>query len=288
MESLLTRIYLKLNTTVYSIYSISDTAKNSHPPFSHAHLLSVGFELFFQNDLDISRLWSPSASNICKMDITVILNVIAGVGWTITYIDIIRVGFKDKTYGMPAALLPLNLSWELVFAYNGLTSLNLQFWINVSWVLADIVIWATFILYGRREMSFHIPRLVFVIGSFLALLLSLAMQLALIVELGWFVASYYSAFLSNVVMSVEFIRMCISRGGVRGQSQIIAVSKCIGTFCFTILYGYFHFSLLTLVLGGICFLLDIVYIALVGWAVMNVGSFKESFAKRHTTAVISA
>jgi hypothetical protein len=186
---------------------------------------------------------------------------------------------------MPAAVIPLNLSWEIFYALDGLTSLNIQFWINVAWSLADIVIVTTFIMYGRSEIPFHIPLFVFVVGSGLALAISFALQAALVMEFGVYSASSFSAFLSNVVMSAQFITMLLSRRSIRGQSLTIAVSKWIGTLMFTVIYGYLQFSILTLVLGAVICLFDLMYITLVVWTIRDGGDVPKTIYKEHTVRI---
>jgi len=48
---------------------------------------------------------------------------------------------------------------------------------------------------------------------------------------------WYSAFLQNLIMSVLYINMFVSRGSTKGQSLSIAISKWIGTLTPTILLG---------------------------------------------------
>lgn len=71
---------------------------------------------------------------------------IAGIGWLIAYIDLIRLGFKQKTYGMPFVALSFNIVWEALYAY--------MYWahdgmfyggymmaiVNSAWFVADCVI----------------------------------------------------------------------------------------------------------------------------------------------------
>ena len=69
----------------------------------------------------------------------------------------------------------------------------------------------------------------------------------------------YFSFSDNVIMSILFIAMYYIRGGKRGQSLSIAITKCIGTLCATItmiLAG----QIFGIVLGGLCLLIDIAYI----------------------------
>ncbi len=40
----------------------------------------------------------------------------SGLFWTVTYLLIIRRGFRDQTYGMPLVALCANLAWEFIFS----------------------------------------------------------------------------------------------------------------------------------------------------------------------------
>lgn len=65
-------------------------------------------------------------------------------------------------------------------------------------------------------------------------------------------------------MSILFILMLVERKGSRGQSLLLAISKGIGTAAITICFGvignYVPPSLMVLILGVICFFLDVAYV----------------------------
>lgn len=44
------------------------------------------------------------------------LTLISGISWTIVYIELIRRGFLDRTYGMPLFALAFNIAWEFMYA----------------------------------------------------------------------------------------------------------------------------------------------------------------------------
>ena len=44
------------------------------------------------------------------------LTIVSGVAWTVVYIDAIRIGFRDRSYAIPAAALGLNFAWEAIYA----------------------------------------------------------------------------------------------------------------------------------------------------------------------------
>lgn len=65
-------------------------------------------------------------------------------------------------------------------------------------------------------------------------------------------------------MSMLFIDMLVKRNGKEGQSIILAITKFIGTLAATTLSGFYFgaISRISLVLGGISAILDIMYIYL--------------------------
>ena len=44
------------------------------------------------------------------------LTIVSGLAWTVVYVDAIRIGFKDRSYAIPAAALALNFAWEAIYA----------------------------------------------------------------------------------------------------------------------------------------------------------------------------
>jgi hypothetical protein len=197
------------------------------------------------------------------------LTLLSGVAWTIVYIEIIRVGFKHKTYGMPIAALALNFSWEWTYAVLGLASTpQLQTWVNLVWGLADIAILVTFFRFGRAELPGFISRPLFIAWGVAIVLSSFIIQWLFIAEFG--VAGQksatYSAFLQNLLMSGLFIAMFVARRGPRGQSLLIGVAKWIGTLAPTILLGFLADSLFVIGIGLLCSVFDLAYIGLLLWA----------------------
>ncbi|MCZ7372658.1 MAG: hypothetical protein O8C60_03205, partial [Candidatus Methanoperedens sp.] len=73
-----------------------------------------------------------------------------GLFWSLTYILIIRRGFKDKTYGMPLVALCANISWEAIFSFVHPHSPP-QLYINYIWFFLDVLIVLQFLKFGRSE-----------------------------------------------------------------------------------------------------------------------------------------
>jgi hypothetical protein len=160
-----------------------------------------------------------------------------GVLWTLAYLLIIRRGFLDRTYGMPLAALCANLSWEFIFAFVYPHDLP-QRAVNVVWVSFDLVILVQLLLYGPREFA-ALPRRLFYAASALALATSFGAVLAVTLELDDFDGAY-TAFGSNLMMSILFVTMLFSRGSLRGQSVWIAVLKMGGTALASLAFYFFN------------------------------------------------
>jgi hypothetical protein len=195
--------------------------------------------------------------------VNLFLTIVSGLAWTVVYIDAIRVGFRDKSYAIPAAALGLNFAWETIYAGRSIaTGITAQGVFNIAWGLADVVIVYTFLKFGRSELPGWVTRRLFIGWAVLLAVTSFAVQLLFVAEFGWDQAARYAAFLQNLLMSGLFIAMFVARGGHRGQTLLIAVAKWIGTLAPTIALGWLGKSPLILGVGILCSIFDLVYIGL--------------------------
>jgi hypothetical protein len=211
--------------------------------------------------------------------IRLILTLISGICWTIVYIDGIRLGFKHRSYAIPFYALALNFSWELLYTYYGFQStVSAQAVVNAVWLSFDAGILITYFKYGRKYFPVHIPgnasegtannATPFVVWSVLTLIVAFCVEYAFRKEFGVRVGAGYSAFLQNLLMSVLFINMLVRRGSREGQSLTIAVGKWLGTLAPTVLFGIIgdsgfpNGSFLIVVVGMLCSVFDLIYIAL--------------------------
>ena len=199
------------------------------------------------------------------------LTLLSGIGWIIVYEECIRLGFSQKTYAMPFWALGLNVAWEAIYTYSDLflgahgplTGMTLaQTVANAAWVCLDILILTTYFRFGKKEWPKKLDSKLFAPWSVLVLVCCFALQLVFIKEFGFEMAAQYSAFLQNLLMSVLFIGMYVKRGGMEGQSLLLAVAKWIGTLAPTILMGVITFNWVVLVTGVFCSVFDLIYIAL--------------------------
>jgi hypothetical protein len=195
--------------------------------------------------------------------VTLFLTIVSGLAWTAVYVDAIRIGFRDRTYAIPAAALGLNFAWEVIYAARSIaTGITAQGVFNIAWGLADVVIVYTFLKFGRSELPGWVTRRLFIGWAVLLGTTSFAVQLLFVAEFGWDDAARYAAFLQNLLMSGLFIAMFVARGGRRGQTLLIAVAKWVGTLAPTIAFGWYGNSPLILGVGTLCSIFDLVYIGL--------------------------
>lgn len=191
------------------------------------------------------------------------LTVVGGLAWTVVYVEAVRVGFRDRSYGIPAAALALNFAWEAIYASHSVTTgLSAQGVFNIAWGVADLLVLYTFFRFGRSELPAWVTRKLFVGWGVLLGITAFVVQGLFVVEFGWEDAPRYAAFLQNLLMSGLFIAMFMARGGSRGQSLLIAVAKWIGTLAPTIVFGWYENSPLILGLGALCSIFDLAYVGL--------------------------
>ena len=187
----------------------------------------------------------------------------SGIAWTIVYVEAIRIGFRERTYAMPAVALGLNFAWEWTYAVHNLVfDPSVQGGINLVWGIADAVIVYTFFRYGRAEFPSAVTPRLFSGLSVLLFGMSFAVQWLFLGKFGAEDGAGYSAFLQNLLMSALFIAMLVARRGLRGQSVTIAVAKWLGTLAPTILFGAMQHDGFLLGLGIMCSVLDLVYVGL--------------------------
>lgn len=154
------------------------------------------------------------------------LMIVGGIFWSLTYILIIRRGFIDKTYGIPLAALCANISWEAIFSFIYPHSPP-QLYINYIWFFLDVIIVLQFLKYGKSEFPrFSIRQ--FYVTFLMALTTAFFLVLFITYQFNDFDGAY-SAFGQNLMMSILFITMLLSRNDHRGQSIFIALFKMLGT-----------------------------------------------------------
>lgn len=190
----------------------------------------------------------------------------SGLCWTLVYLLIIRVGLRERTYGMPVVAFAANLSWEFLYSFVR-PSNGVQQVINIVWFLLDCAIGYTIVRFGPDEFP-YLPRRVFY-GCLVALLALAYPAVDLVGRQFDAGDGVYSAFGMNLMMSALFIAMFTARPAGRGQSVGIALAKLAGTALASgsvalrgDLAARYHGGLLTYLYVSI-FVLDLVYLGLV-------------------------
>ncbi|HET7724576.1 MAG TPA: hypothetical protein VFK68_08050 [Propionibacteriaceae bacterium] len=193
---------------------------------------------------------------------SLVLTLVSGVAWTLVYVDAVRLGIRQRTYAMPLAAFGLNIAWEVLYTVLGFAGgADVQTWVNLVWACGDLAILYTVVRYGPREFP-HVSRPVFYTFVGLVVVASALVQVMFRIEFGPSGGPSYSAFLQNLLMSGLFIAMYVARGSRRGQSLLIAVSKWLGTLAPTVLFGVLTYRPFILVVGLLCSVFDLVYVAL--------------------------
>lgn len=193
--------------------------------------------------------------------------------WLAVYIMIIRVGLRDRTYGMPLLALCGNLSWEANYAfirhYNMPLSLT-----SLIWLLLDCAILYTVVRFGPAQFPW-LPRWLFFCGLGVMMAMCCVGMEVLIryFEAGGREAGgNYSGLTQNLLMSALFLSMLVHRRSTSGQSMAIAVCKALPTVLgaaavyLWVKDGGVESSPLLIFLGGSTLVLDMSYVAGV-WAV---------------------
>lgn len=179
--------------------------------------------------------------------------------WTIAYILIIYKGFKDQSCGVPMAAICTNISWEFLLTFI-IPFHPLQQIVTLVWFLLDCIILLQFLYYSKKSKSYS-KRTLYV-SVFGLIVIAFLVQYAMAIEFHD-TMSLYSAFGINLVMSILFIKMLLTKD-MQGQSLSIAYLKMIGTLCASILcYSLYPQSLLLTLLYILIFTLDVMYILLV-------------------------
>ncbi len=185
--------------------------------------------------------------------------------WCVVYIECIRIGVRQRTYCMPLLAICMNFCWEALSFVDCVIHVKESAFMYVhygTWLLLDIGIISTFVLYHKEEAQKFAKGLVrtLIERCFWGVLM---LVVAVILFMYFFIPTWkgYFAYADNLIMSALFIVMLYLRKGSRGQSMSIAVIKCMGTLCATmtmILNG--SYDLFAMGIG--CFVLDVAYIIL--------------------------
>ncbi len=178
------------------------------------------------------------------------LSLVGQLLWLVTYLLIIRIGFKDRSYGIPLLAICLNITWEvyLSFICPGSSIVcpklaaccvagqevpicpaaqGLSLWIARVWFLLDCVIFCQLLVYGKAQQVIPEIKRHFYVVVALAVVLSAAGQFSFI---RFFLDENgtIDAWMILVLMNVLFSFMLFVRPGQQGMSYAAAWTKLLG------------------------------------------------------------
>lgn len=191
------------------------------------------------------------------------LALLTGICWTIVYTELIYLGFKNKTYGIPSIALALNVTWEGFYSYISLKNHLgiIQILIITIWFLLNITIVYTYLKYGIKHFPPKISKKYFIPWNIIIFSMSFIIQYSFFIEFGR-LGALYSAFLQDLIMSILFINMLVTRTDTKGQNLIVAIGKWIGSLSATFFAVIVYANKLFFVLGILCSLFNIIYMYL--------------------------
>jgi len=141
------------------------------------------------------------------------LLIISGFFFLLAYFEIIRVGFRDKTYGMPIPALLVSITWEFTYSFiypHG----GIQQYIDYLWFSLDVIIFYQLLKYWHTEIKDLSPNIFYsAIFSFLMITL----VLIIFMEQDFQDGGAYSGSLDYFMMGILFILMFYKRKSLRGQ-----------------------------------------------------------------------
>lgn len=140
---------------------------------------------------------------------------------------------QDRSVDWLLVALCMNISWEFIFSFV-FPSDRPQLYINYVWFFLDLAIVTAYLKFGKSEFSKQYPENFFYAAFFSTLAVSFLNMLFITYEFGTEKGAIYTAFQDNLIMSILFIYLLLSRGNVKGQSMYIAIAKMIGTVCVSI------------------------------------------------------
>ncbi|WP_458683825.1 transmembrane-type terpene cyclase [Prescottella equi] len=162
-------------------------------------------------------------------------SALGGLFWTLAYGGIIYASARDKTYGMPALALFTNIMWEVYWVFladppadlGGPEAAGAQKIANGCWLLLNLIIFAQFLRYGRKEFG-NPPKLAF-FGASAFMLAAVAVYMPEIQRSLEPNLTAFPGLAQNILMSGLFLGMLLSRRSLLGQSLFVAVCKMLGS-----------------------------------------------------------
>ncbi|RXT15410.1 hypothetical protein [Ammoniphilus sp. CFH 90114] len=195
------------------------------------------------------------------MNTVLIFTIAAGGLWILTYLLLIYRGFRDRKCGMPFAALCGNITWEYIFSFIFPVP-GPGIYIIYIWFLLDIIILIQFLLYSRDDLPKPLSHQLFLPTLVVSLATAFSLHYFIALEFSNF-TGVYSAYGLNLMMSILFVHLRLSRNHLLGQSMTIAICKLAGTvFASLVSYALYPTSVLLLLLYILVFFFDLLYVIL--------------------------
>lgn len=202
--------------------------------------------------------------NLCEYSLTDL--VVVGVGtlcWVISYIAIIRHGFKTKFLEMPVYVAIGNIAWEFVWSFIYKTNMGeFYLWGYRAWFFLDLVILFLLIKYGAKQFTirsmktYFKPIVVFLLTFFLFFFY-------------YFVKGGYdtpigavSAFFLSIGISTLYINLLLTNKNASNFSLTSGVFRAIGDTVLTIFVVKYSGIEMVMVMGSYVVVLDFLYVIL--------------------------
>ncbi|PYI16276.1 hypothetical protein BO99DRAFT_445585 [Aspergillus violaceofuscus CBS 115571] len=161
-----------------------------------------------------------------------------GLGWTVNYIGMVHVSFRDKTYAMAIIPLCANIAWEAVFGLIYPSKSLLEQGVFLVGLAVNFAIIYAAIKHAPNEWDHallvqrNLP-LIFLIG----IIVFLTGFLALSREISPSLAYSWGAVFCQLALSAGALCQLISRGSVRGASYTLWLSRFLGSSCTVVFAG---------------------------------------------------
>jgi hypothetical protein len=146
--------------------------------------------------------------------------------WTLAYVLIIRRGFKERTYGMPALALCANFAWEVLFSLYP-APYKLNHYGNVIWIIADVLILYTCLRFGPAEVTEPLLKRWFRLLTLAGVAYVFVLEWAFVCQ-GQDSYGIVIGFAQDLLMAALFLGMYRKRDSLRGQSFWIALGILLG------------------------------------------------------------
>ena len=202
--------------------------------------------------------------NLCDYSLTDLIIVALGtLCWVISYIAIIRHGFKQKFLEMPMYVALGNIAWEFIWSFVFKTNMGeFYLWGYRAWFLLDLVILYLLIRYGSKQLTIQPMKRYFnyIVPPLL---------LFFVFFFYYFVKGGYdtpigatSAFFLSVGISTLYINLLLTNKNPANFSFLAGITRAIGDTVLTVFVLKYTGIELIGIMGAYVVILDFTYVIL--------------------------